>query len=475
MRGGKSLSGTGNFRRAFPDRQLIYRSRGEVRYFNLGWKSQTTIALAVTALCGWLGYSGIELAMMDDRLIAERERSEALLRSNDSLARRYASAQDQIASLNDGLAETEQLLLQARTEHRDLRYEIARLNASLVEAEIARRQSLDLFEGAESRKAQIEREISDLVARQAEILNRAGRQTDDEINTLYGSLKLTGLDIDGLLGRLLPEAAARADGVGGPFHSSASEVGARSSEFGPQKFGAPKFDSGAGIGAKAVDLKTAWANGTLGQWQEEGSLVQAALTRADIEPSGAFGAGVEALDSRFARLDAMRTLLRHLPLVRPTDTGRFSSSFGYRKDPYTGRRAFHSGLDIADDRGTSVLATASGKVIFAGRKIGYGNFVEIDHGFDITTRYAHLDRLMVSEGDIVDFRDKIGTMGSSGRSTGTHLHYEVRYQENALNPMNFIRAGRDVFRTSKKDQQKVGQWQVDRTAITDLERVDGNR
>lgn len=463
MRGGKSLSGTGGFRRVFPDRQLIYRSRGEVRYFNFGWKSQTAIALAVTGLCGWLGYSGIELALMDDRLMAERDRSEALLRSNDSLARRYAAAQDRIAGLSDSLDGTEAQLRLAYEEHRDLRYEIARIHADLVQAETGRMQNLDLFAGAEARKAQMELEIADLVARQAQILTRAGRQTDRELVTLQGSLAMTGLNIDALLKRILKTDSSSADGVGGPY---LVDMPALSTEPGPAI--SLKVESGAA----AWSLGPVATTGSMTGVSMTGGLVQAALTRADVEPSNAFGAGVMALDSRFSRLDAMRTLLRHLPLVRPTDTGRFTSSFGYRKDPYTNRRAFHSGLDIADDRGTAVLATAAGRVAFAGRKLGYGNVVEIDHGFDITTRYAHLDRLLVSEGDDVDFRDKIATMGNSGRSTGTHLHYEIRYQENALNPMNFIRAGRDVFRQSKQDFQKVSERQGRGAAVADLERSD---
>jgi murein DD-endopeptidase MepM/ murein hydrolase activator NlpD len=131
----------------------------------------------------------------------------------------------------------------------------------------------------------------------------------------------------------------------------------------------------------------------------------------------------------------------HTPLTRAT---RMSSTFGNRKDPFTGRLAFHSGLDFAASRGTSVLAAGSGKVSFVGQRSGYGNVVEISHGGGLTTRYAHLSAFLVKEGQTVKTGTPIARVGSTGRSTGPHLHFEVRRTDNVIDPAPFLNAGRAV-------------------------------
>jgi murein DD-endopeptidase MepM/ murein hydrolase activator NlpD len=116
-----------------------------------------------------------------------------------------------------------------------------------------------------------------------------------------------------------------------------------------------------------------------------------------------------------------------------------------RPDPFTGRYAFHPGIDFAGPWGSTVRATAPGTVVFAGNRGGYGNMVEIDHGFGIHTRYGHLSRISVRPGAKVEMGAAIGRVGSTGRSTGPHVHYEVWYDNVVKNPNNFIEAGRHVL------------------------------
>ena len=124
---------------------------------------------------------------------------------------------------------------------------------------------------------------------------------------------------------------------------------------------------------------------------------------------------------------------------------RISSGFGSRSDPFNGHRAFHAGLDFKGPTGTDVVATAPGKVISADWHGGYGKMVEIDHGYGLKTRYAHLSAIDVVEGQDVAFGDKVGELGSTGRSTGPHLHYEVWYDGQARNPWNYLKAGANVL------------------------------
>ena len=123
---------------------------------------------------------------------------------------------------------------------------------------------------------------------------------------------------------------------------------------------------------------------------------------------------------------------------KPVKRGWYSSAFGRRMDPITGRPAWHAGVDFAGKLGSDVIAVASGVVVYSGRKDGYGNLVEIDHGNGVTTRYGHHDELKVEVGDFVKQGDVIGLMGNSGRSTGPHVHLEVLRDGRAVNPLKTI-------------------------------------
>lgn len=129
-----------------------------------------------------------------------------------------------------------------------------------------------------------------------------------------------------------------------------------------------------------------------------------------------------------------------IPTIPPVDGGWSASSFGWRIDPFTGMLAMHEGVDFPVDVGTPIFAAAGGVVTFAGPHYQYGYMVEIDHGNDFTTRYAHCSKLLVKEGDVVQRGSKIAESGSTGRATGPHLHFEVRYKGVAQNPVRFLQA-----------------------------------
>ncbi len=145
-------------------------------------------------------------------------------------------------------------------------------------------------------------------------------------------------------------------------------------------------------------------------------------------------------------LNLRRMAAESLPFSMPLRTSyRISSTFGYRSDPFNGGRRLHSGLDMAGAHGSPIYATADGVVSFAGRQSGYGNVVVLRHAMGFETRYAHMSRIRVQEGQRVSRGDQIGDMGSTGRSTGPHLHYEVRTGGTPRNLMTYITAGRNVF------------------------------
>lgn len=128
-----------------------------------------------------------------------------------------------------------------------------------------------------------------------------------------------------------------------------------------------------------------------------------------------------------------------IPTGRPVNNGWLTSSYGWRTDPFSGKRTFHSGVDFAGKKGTEVVSVASGLIIWAGRDGGYGKLVAIDHGDGYVTRYAHNSKLTVVAGERVEKGDTIALMGSTGHSTGTHVHFEVLRNGKKINPMKFIR------------------------------------
>ena len=142
------------------------------------------------------------------------------------------------------------------------------------------------------------------------------------------------------------------------------------------------------------------------------------------------------------RCERLNRTLALVPYRKPViGEVEFTSGFGIRSDPFLGRPAMHTGLDFRAATGDPVRATANGKVVIVGLAGGYGRMVEIDHGNGLSTRYGHLSEIHVKVGDIVKIGQVIGAVGSTGRSTGPHLHYETRIDGDAVDPQKFLRAG----------------------------------
>ena len=155
---------------------------------------------------------------------------------------------------------------------------------------------------------------------------------------------------------------------------------------------------------------------------------------------------VADLRRRLERWQSLQSAVKNLPLVAPLGDYRVASGFGGRRDPFTGRWAAHNGIDMAIQAGTPIHATGPGTVVFTGWYGGYGWMVEIDHGMGVRTRYAHQQTLLVEKGQKVEVGTKVGLVGSSGRSSGPHLHYEILIDGKAVDPTNFLTAGRYVLK-----------------------------
>ncbi|MEP2990852.1 MAG: peptidoglycan DD-metalloendopeptidase family protein [Parasphingorhabdus sp.] len=169
----------------------------------------------------------------------------------------------------------------------------------------------------------------------------------------------------------------------------------------------------------------------------------------DIHPT------LERLSNALQRMDALERTLLAIPSAMPANIANMSSNYGYRRDPFTGGGAMHNGIDFKGPHGEPILAAASGTVTHAGWQSGYGKTVEITHGNGLMTRYAHLSRIKVTTGQEVQQGLQVGAMGSTGRSTGTHLHFEVRLNGRAINPRPFLETNSDVLKVKANARQRA--------------------
>jgi murein DD-endopeptidase MepM/ murein hydrolase activator NlpD len=235
------------------------------------------------------------------------------------------------------------------------------------------------------RVASLEDQIREMESNQLQLYHRFSELAETKISNIESSLSITGLDIDAMLRQ---QNTRNKGGQGGPF--------------------VPVDD--------------------------------ASVTSGPVEES------LYRLNSQMDRLGDLKALMIGLPLDAPLKTFELNSGFGVRRDPFTGGYAQHLGLDMGAEFKSPVMATGEGKVVYAGWDGRYGRMVDIDHGMGLVTRYAHLARVLVKEGDKVSRGSVIGQLGCSGRCSGPHVHYEVLQNGKAVNPLKFLKAGSDVFK-----------------------------
>ena len=206
-------------------------------------------------------------------------------------------------------------------------------------------------------------------------------------------------------------------------------------------------------GLAGVNIAEFRAPGQGGALVSSRPLTMEELQATLLELEQTTGQQVDLLTVLESRLIDQRIRNMMLPTQQPVAAGHLGSAFGWRIDPFTGRNALHTGLDFQAEPGTPILAAAGGVVVTQETHHAYGNMVEVDHGNSLITRYAHASRVFVKQGDVVKRGQKIAEVGSTGRSTGPHLHFEVLVQGVPQDPHKFLSAGRklgDVAKASRR-------------------------
>ena len=175
-----------------------------------------------------------------------------------------------------------------------------------------------------------------------------------------------------------------------------------------------------------------------------GPFLEERITQKDIQKTlGMLMTNIKVREDIYNKMEAMllkqSVLKETLPTLYPVDLPYQSSSYGWRMDPFLGKRAFHEGVDFSADEGEPIFATAGGIVVKAKKWGRYGNLITISHGGGLETRYAHLSKILVKKGQIVNKQDLIGLVGNTGRSTGPHLHYEIKLNDHSLDPKQYLK------------------------------------
>ncbi len=367
--------------------------------------------------------------------LAYLERLNALSAERDSREQEAHQAQDRFSLAMDQVAEMQVRLLESEERRRELETAVDVIQGTLrdtiderdsARSEVAAlRQDLSADTGTVMTAAQRLRDLLRTVAFLTEALeDTAGERDTTEVQVAEAATEIERLNFEAEL------MAQRQERV---FRQIEDAV-AMSME--------PLDDMFRSAGLSTDQIISSVRSTYSGQG---GPLMPITMSTSGEDPDPMSYRANEVL----ATLDMMnmhRIAAEGLPFSFPVNGSyRATSGFGYRRDPINGGRRLHAGTDFAGSRGTPIVAGGAGTVIFAGRQSGYGLMVEIQHSHGYTTRYAHLNRIRVSEGERVSRGERIGDMGNTGRSTGTHLHYEVRRNGNPVNPMTFITAGRDVF------------------------------
>lgn len=425
----------------FPERRLFLRSDSDTRFIRLrpvtqlfafaGSASVVAWAIVATAilLMDSIGAGNFrEQAKRDQRTYEQR--LNLLATERDTRATEAVAAQDRFNLALDQISDMQSQLLASETARRELETGIeviqANLRDTMEQRDQARgrltvlQQMSDPIETANSSQEGNETldfmvaALADTAAERDKILEDA-RQALQDAEDLEFQIKLMEDQNDQIFRQLEDAMTISVEPL-------------------------DKMFSAAGLSTKSlIDQVRANHAG------QGGPLMPMSFSTKGEEPS-ADELRANRILRQLDQLNLYRIAASKAPFAKPVkDAVRFTSGFGYRRDPKTGGRRLHKGSDFAGPTGTPIYSTADGVVIHAGWSSGYGRLVKIQHEFGIETRYAHLSKIRVKVGQRVSRGQRIGDMGNTGRSTGTHLHYEVRVGGKPVNPMIYIKAANDVF------------------------------
>jgi murein DD-endopeptidase MepM/ murein hydrolase activator NlpD len=460
--------------RTFPERQIYIRSDGRVQFFTFGPSLQATLAGLVLIFLGWVAFATVNV-VFKDRIIAAKDhrfqqmqsayenRLADLQISYDELNGALVGAEDKFKSTADALTARQNAIAGFLNRKTQVEARVgAPAAASMTNAPSSARDqgmaadsvgfsgatipqdseddpdsSLAVMPGPVTPQPRVEKPVK------SSLLGNAWKGIEKMASGLFDRRTSSPLEMRAAYAQhpvlqMLAQQTARVAALGTDETNMMSRTemaldgdvsllrgAVKSTGINPDQF-LNKVAASEGMGGPEIPLDQVHILGSTDSGFDQATMRAGAVLN---------------------ELDTLSSEMSHIPFTTPVAGAAFdrSSGFGARVDPFTGRYAFHPGVDFAGPWGAAVTATAPGTVVFAGVRGGYGNMVEIDHGFGVHTRYGHLSKITVATGAKVDKGTVVGRLGSTGRSTGPHVHYEVWYDNVVRNPSNFIEAGRHVL------------------------------
>ncbi len=429
--------------RHFPERRVFLKSDKDTRYIRLSSETQIAAVAGVAVMVGWTAVA-TAILLMDSigsgnfREQAKRDQATYQERLNILSAERDARAQEALAAqdrFNAALAQVSAMqseLLASENRRRELETGIeviqTTLRATMKQREEARGELAKLQQDADTTDAYV---VAASAPAQMEFMTDALTRTAEERDQIAADARdaLDQRDDLELEIRLMQE---RSDEI----FRQLEEAMVISVE------PLDKMFRQAGMPTDRIIEEVRRGYSGMG-----GPLTPLSLsTRGEESDISADEVRANQLLQQMDQLNLYRLAAEKAPFANPVHSAvRFTSGYGSRRDPKTGGRRMHNGVDFAGPQGTDIFATADGVVTHAGWQSGFGRLVRIKHAFGIETLYAHNTKIRVKVGQRVSRGDHIADMGSTGRSTGTHLHYEVRVNGKPVNPMTYIKAARNVF------------------------------
>ncbi|MDZ7627122.1 MAG: M23 family metallopeptidase [Parvularculaceae bacterium] len=423
--------------RWFKERQIYHRSDGVVHFISMSTRTQIALASVIGAALLWVAYASVNV-VFKEQIIVAKERDRRVLETvfNKRLAQSQR-AYDDVSSLNVIMQrEFDATMAEISSRHQTLKSMVER-KASVTNDLQALSKSLSDAGSPNGQKPSNGNRIMIDVApaeptpRQSRV-SMLRRQATREAN---------------LHGTQIPPNSPAAPALQ-QMRSASSDLYveqvlllASLEERASRKIEELKLVlSSTGVGAESLTASPKITNLVLAQG---GPFIDPANMSDTASP---FFRHANRAALVVDQLRELQNAVNSVPLSSPVLVSRkFTSGFGVRRDPITGRAASHHGIDFSAAWASPISSTASGVVKFAGVKSGFGRCVEVDHGNGFMTRYAHLNRIVVKQGQKVKLNQKVGELGNSGRSTGPHVHYEVIFRGQPRNPLRFIEAGRYVF------------------------------
>lgn len=432
--------------RHVPEQRIYMRSDNSTRYVRLSPLFQTVLGATIAVSFCWLIIASS--ALLVNYISANSEKQQASVLQN--------AYQDRLAELS---SERDQRAGEAKTAQERFYVALKQISAQqsqLLEAEEERRE---LATGLKimQRKLQSAVKARDVAQQNSDEILEELQSVSGSLNTRLGQAndidKTLAFISDALANTVSERDSVRAEATQMKERVATLEFDARLlQERGDQIFS--RLEDAVDVAltplSRALDRNGINTDSLLNEVRRGYSGTGGPLTPLSISTESVFSDKMSDRASKLLkdldRVNLVKLAARKVPLAHPVaGSYRYTSSFGWRSDPKTGGRRMHNGADMAGPLGTPIVATADGVVTFAGRQSGFGKLVKIRHSQGFETLFAHLNKIRVKSGQKVSRGDRIGDMGNTGRSTGVHLHYEIRIGGKPVNPRTYMKAANDVF------------------------------